>query len=73
MVERKRRLDELANTCGKCNRLGRLAERAYRTVDSLRSELDDQLCRDYPKQFDPDVYYPRQHGQPPVPAATPLT
>jgi len=42
----------------------KLAYKAQKDLDELRSELDNQLCRDFKEFFSPGVYYP--NGTPEV-------
>jgi hypothetical protein len=47
----------IPNTYGKTSKPGRLANRPLRALDALRCELDEQLHRDHPRQFDAGIYY----------------
>ena len=48
----------LPNTYGKTSRVGRLARRAFETLQNLQCELDDQVFRDHPKDGATHIYYP---------------
>jgi len=48
----------LPNTYGKTSRVGRLAKRAFETLQNLQCELDDQMFRDHPKDGATHIYYP---------------
>jgi hypothetical protein len=49
---------DLSNRYGTSKRVSRLAHRLHVDLDALRCELDSQLARDHPDDFDPRVYYP---------------
>jgi hypothetical protein len=48
----------LPNTYGKTSRVGRLARRAFETLQNLQCELDDRVFRDHPKDGATHIYYP---------------
>lgn len=49
--------NEVANIYGKTKPASIWARRVCSAVEVLRSELDNQCCRDCPAEFSPKIYY----------------
>ncbi|WP_239377067.1 MULTISPECIES: hypothetical protein [unclassified Frankia] len=47
----------LSGRYGTTHKAPKAAKRAMDAVDELRNQLDSQLCRDLPDDFDPAIYY----------------
>lgn len=53
-----RRGSEVSNRYGVTKKVGRLLLKTVAELSRARCELDEQLLRDHPASFCPDVYYP---------------
>lgn len=53
-------LRQLDGRYGVTSKVMRKGERALYALDALRSELDEQCCRDLGERFSTRIYYPRE-------------
>lgn len=58
LYEAKRALLDVPPYFAKGARASALTNRALRALDALRDELDEEFCREHPRDFDSRVYYP---------------